>query len=126
MKVIKKDKARPKKEINELNVQFTNPRGKKDILGFKDILKDDDNVDERFTARKRKMAMTINDMITSKEKDPFEIILYIINFLNPRAVRELDEFLMAEPEIDADVDDEDFSTQDDMEDENVFMNQLNT
>lgn len=120
-----------KRSYDELNIQFTQAKGRRGIYNFKDRMKEEHpDVDEKFTTRKRKLAIKINDAINSKEIDPFDAVLYIINFIKPQALKEVEEFIEKKlnPEdglIDHSIENQGFSAQNDMEDEEDFLDKLN-
>lgn len=113
-----------KKPINELNIQFTQSKGRKGIFDFKKNIKEQDpEYEDKFTGRKRKLALKINEAITAKELEPFETILHIINFLNPASLRDVEMYMdnrLSEEQENVN----DFSAQNDMEDEEDFLSKI--
>lgn len=113
-----------KKPINELNIQFTKSKGRKGVFDFKKNVKEEDpEYDDKFTGRKRKLALKINEAITAKELDPFETILHIINFLNPMSLKDVETYM--DNRLSGEQEDiNDFSSQNDMKDEEDFISQI--
>lgn len=121
-----------KRSYDELNIQFTKSKGRRGVYDFKGKMREDHpDVDEKFNTRKRNLTLKLNEAINSKDIDPFDAILYIINFIKPQALKEIEEFIekKLDPEDglidDTSIDDQGFSSQDDMEDEEDFLDKLN-
>jgi hypothetical protein len=119
-------KVNGKKPINELNIQFTQSKGRKGVFDFKkDVKEQDPEYEDRFTGRKRKLALKINEAIISKSIEPLETILHIINFLNPASLRDVEVYMESRLSSDSVEDVNEFSPQDDMVDEEDFLSKIN-
>lgn len=114
-------KVQNKKPINEINIQFTKSKGMREL---NDFANDDDVSVNRMMGQRKTMAKEFSNAIAEGWVDPFEVCLGILNILKSDwpAVRDYLDVKL-DPSM-VQNDEEGFSAQDDLSDEEDFMSKI--